>query len=358
MDNGNQTFTFTHDGSETLTASFQYQVTDSNGASSGTATVNLTVNPQNDPPVANDDGPGVGFTLDEGDSLTITAAELTANDTDAEDGTPGGTVSIAGVTSNGGVVDNGNQTFSFTHDGGETTSATFQYQVTDSNGAASTVATVTLDINPQNDPPVASDDGPGGLLFVLVGESLTLSAAQLTDNDSDAEDGIPAGPVSLVGGEVNGTVSDNGDQTFTFTHDGSDTTLGSFQYQVDDADGATSNTATVSITVSNLLPVAACARGGRRVQVDVAASIATAGEFSGGPYVFSQVGLPASFGIDPATGIISGTAVAGDLAGSPFEVVVSADDSSTVETLEFLLTVDANDDVSFYSSFEESCFGL
>jgi hypothetical protein len=42
---------------------------------------------------------------------------------------------------------------------------------------------------------------------------------------------------------------DNGDGTVTYTHDGSETTSDSFTYTIDDLGGATSNTATVNITV-------------------------------------------------------------------------------------------------------------
>ena len=48
--------------------------------------------------------------------------------------------------------------------------------------------------------------------------------------------------------KVNGTAKLNADGTVTFTHDGSETTTGSFKYTIEDADGATSNKATVTIT--------------------------------------------------------------------------------------------------------------
>ena len=50
--------------------------------------------------------------------------------------------------------------------------------------------------------------------------------------------------------QVNGTAKLNADGTVTFTHDGSETTTGSFKYTIEDADGATSNKATVTITVT------------------------------------------------------------------------------------------------------------
>lgn len=258
VDNGNQTFTFTHDGGETSSASFQYRVADSDGLTSNLASVNLNVNADNDAPIANADGPGGAFEVDEGAGVTLTAAQLTANDTDEEDGTPGGAVSLIAGTTNGSVVNNGNQTFTFTHDGSETASATFQYQVSDSDGEASNTATVTLNVQAQNDTPVAANDGPGGGFTINEGQALTLSRSDLTGNDTDAEDGVPSGSLSLVGSTTNGGVADNGNGTYTFTHDGSETLSASFQYEVDDAAGATSNAATVSLTVApqNDAPVA------------------------------------------------------------------------------------------------------
>lgn len=250
VDNGNQTFTYTHNGSETSSGSFQYRVADSDGLTSNLATVNLTVNPENDAPVATADGPGGVFEVDEGDGVTLSAAQLTANDSDAEDGTPGGDVSVVGGTTNGGIVDNGNQTFTFTHDGSETASGTFQYQVEDADGQSSNTVTVTLNVVSQNDPPVATNDGPGGAFVVNEGQDVTFSRAALAGNDTDAEDGTPSGSLALVGSTTNGSVVDNGNDTYTFTHDGSETLTASFQYEIDDAAGATSNIATVNLTVT------------------------------------------------------------------------------------------------------------
>ncbi len=361
IDNGDQTFTFNHDGSETSAASFSYQVADSGGQLSNTALVNLTVQPVNDLPVAQDDGPGSVFVVIEGTSVTFSANQLTANDADAEDGIPGGSLSIAGTTINGSVADNGDQSFTFTHNGSETTSAGFQYQITDSDGGLSNIATVSLTVTALNDTPVANNDGPGGSFVVDQGMTVTFSAGLLTTNDSDAEDGVPQGIVILTGNASNGSVVDNGDQSFTFTHDDSASLSALFEYQVTDSEGATSNVAAVNLTViptnGTPPPLAACGPGGRRVQSGVNAFIATAGQFNGaGPLQFSQTGLPASLTIDPVSGEISGTPEINDVTNSPYLVTVTADNSSDQQTLRFLLTVDASNDVSFFSSFEDSCF--
>ena len=53
--NATGTVDYDHDGSETTSDSFSYRVQDDGGAMSNTATVNLTITPQNDSPVANNE---------------------------------------------------------------------------------------------------------------------------------------------------------------------------------------------------------------------------------------------------------------------------------------------------------------
>ena len=74
----NGSFTYTHDGSETITDSFTYNVKDSNGATSNTATVTITITPVNDPPTVTYPGPLLNG---EGDVVSIF---MTATDPDLE----------------------------------------------------------------------------------------------------------------------------------------------------------------------------------------------------------------------------------------------------------------------------------
>ena len=68
--NANGTVDYIHDGSETLSDSFSYTILDNSGAVSNTATVNLTVTPVNDAPVANNDA----FTVNEGSTTNLNLA--------------------------------------------------------------------------------------------------------------------------------------------------------------------------------------------------------------------------------------------------------------------------------------------
>ena len=58
-----------------------------------------------------------------------------------------------------------------------------------------------------------------------------IEASALLANDTDAENDTLR--ITAVGVAVNGTVSLNG-TTITYTHDGSETTTGSFSYTVSD----------------------------------------------------------------------------------------------------------------------------
>lgn len=246
------TFTYGHDGSETLSDSFQYQVcddgTDPPGVLCDTATVTITVNPINDKPVANDDT----FTVDEGGSGS---SGVLGNDTDDDDLASALTVTLDGPAPDFAASFNlaADGTFTYEHDGTETFSTSFDYEVcddgTDPPGVLCDTATVAITINPVNDAPVAVPDtftvDEGGTATALDSTELSVLA-----NDTDAEnDGLTA---TLLGaGPTNGTLALNGDGTFSYTHDGSETTSDSFAYEVcDDGTPQECDDTTVSIIVN------------------------------------------------------------------------------------------------------------
>ena len=139
-------------------ASFTYTISDGKGGSA-TATVAVTVEPVNDPPVANNDS---GFTTPANTALTIPATTLLSNDTDVDN--PPSSLSIASVgnATNGGVALSESNVV-FTPNAGHSGPASFTYTVTD-GAATSNAATVSLTVGtatqPSN-PVVTENERPG-----------------------------------------------------------------------------------------------------------------------------------------------------------------------------------------------------
>ena len=232
------TLTYTHDGSETTSGSLSITVTD--GISAFIVTITVPVIPVNDPPIVVPDM----LNVDEGGTLTLQASELLGNDLDAENHAL--TLTSVSEAGNGSVFLDGTAII-YEHDGSETTTDGFSYEVSDGTHAAK--ATVTIDVNPVNDPPVAVAD----VAEVNEGESLSVEAAALLSNDSDAESDELN--LTSIGDARNGSISLDG-TTITYEHDGSETTSGSFAYTVSDGTDTSTATATITVTPVNDSPVA------------------------------------------------------------------------------------------------------
>ena len=131
-------FTYTHDGSQSISDQFTYRVNDGQ-ANSQTATVQLNILPVNDPPVAEDDS----YALDEGATLNVPAPGVLDSDTDPD----GDTLTATLVTGplHGTLQLSSDGGFSYTHNGSETLQDSFTYQVDDNRGGTDT-AVVTLNI--------------------------------------------------------------------------------------------------------------------------------------------------------------------------------------------------------------------
>ena len=261
VDNG--TVSVAADGSVSFTPTagyngpinFDYVVQDGNGGED-TGTVTGTVNPVNDPPVADDES----FTMEEdGGSIPL---DLLTGDTDPENDTLS-IKSINGTDITPGIpqtigVDNGtvsvaaDGSVSFTPTAGYNGPINFDYVVQDGNGGEDT-GTVTGTVNPVNDPPVADDesftmeeDGGSIPLDLLTGdtdpENDTLSIKSI--NGTDITPGIP----QTIGVD-NGTVSVAADGSVSFTPTEGYNGPINFDYVVQDGNGG-EDTGTVTGTVN------------------------------------------------------------------------------------------------------------
>ncbi|MBL8625624.1 MAG: tandem-95 repeat protein [Myxococcales bacterium] len=224
------TVTFTPTANVSGTASFEYTVSD--GAATDTGLVTVTITAVNDPPVAVADS----RTTAEDAPLAITAASLTANDTDVD----GGTLTVTAVSgATNGTVALAGGTVTFTPAANVSGTGAFVYTVSD--GAATATGTVTVTITAVNDPPVAVDDARS----TAQNTPLAITAASLTANDTDVDGG--ALTVTAVSAAIGGTVALAGG-TITFTPTTGFSGTASFVYTV--SDGAATDTGLVTITVS------------------------------------------------------------------------------------------------------------
>ncbi len=224
--------TFTPTADFTGNGSFTYTLSD--GIESSQVPVTVEIGGANDVPDAVDDS----FTTAEDTPITITQAQLLANDTDPENQVLDVT-SVSGGT-NGTVVDNGDDTYTFTPAADFNGDATFEYTISD--GVDTDTATVTIAVTPVNDPPIANDDAVS-----QGGAPNAIPHATLLANDSDGGDG-GALVIESVQDAVNGNVTLEAN-TVTFTPNANFVGTASFTYTINDGASET-DTATVTVTIT------------------------------------------------------------------------------------------------------------
>ena len=212
---------------------FTYTVADGTGLSDN-ATVTVTVNPVNDPPVANDDS----ATTDEDTAVTVDAA---ANDTDVDGNLDPTTAAVVSGASDGSVTNNGDGTFTYTPDLDFNGTDSFMYEISDTDSLSDN-ATVTVTVNSVNDPPVADANGP---YTVDEGTELTLDASGSYDVDGDD---LQFQWDFENDGTWDTSWSDNSSANYTW-YDNQSVTV-----KVQITDGELSDNATASVTVLNVPP--------------------------------------------------------------------------------------------------------
>jgi VCBS repeat-containing protein len=224
---------------------------------SNVATVTITVNSVNDPPVSSDNTVSTNedqdyvfqvadfpfSDVDVGDSLShvkITSLESVGDLT--WDGNPvqvDDEIPVADITAGLLVFTPQPDDFGIPYD-------SFEFEVKDGYEYSVLAYTMTIDVISDNDPPVADDD------FYSTDEDTPLNvvAPGVLGNDSDF-DGPSALTASLVGDVSHGVLDLYSDGSFDYVPSGDWFGIDSFTYQAFDGEDY-SNTAVVTITVNSV----------------------------------------------------------------------------------------------------------
>ncbi|RZJ00838.1 MAG: tandem-95 repeat protein [Brevundimonas sp.] len=282
--NANGALTYTPAANANGAKTFNYTISDGQGGSA-TSSVNVTVNPVNDAPVANPDA----VTTNEDTAVTF---DVRTNDTDVDGSTRtvthinGSAIAAGGqvILSDGGrVVLNGNGTLTYTPVANANGARAFDYTISDGQGGSAS-STVSLTVNPVNDRPVAVNDTgsateAGGVLNGTPGAAAT---GNVLTNDTDVDDAVlvvsaertgaesGSGSAGTVGSPLNGaygTLVLNANGSYSYAVNDTNaavqalapggTLTDTFTYTVRDAAGLT-DTAQLTITINgaNDAPVA------------------------------------------------------------------------------------------------------
>jgi hypothetical protein len=234
---GDGTFDYTPGPGYIGSDSFDYEICDDGGLCD-TATVNITVTMHNDPPVALDDS----AIVDEDDAVII---DVLANDSDPDGNLDPDSASVTTGPSNGMIVKNGDNTFTYTPDANFYGGDSFDYEICDTFTVCAT-ATVDISVISVADAPVAVTDPAS----TIEGMAVVIDVA---GNDTDVDGDLVPSSAIAISGPSNGSLVNNGNGTFTYTPTPSFIGADSFVYEICDAT-ALCDTAPVSITVDPSTP--------------------------------------------------------------------------------------------------------
>ncbi|GAA5511055.1 hypothetical protein Rcae01_06568 [Novipirellula caenicola] len=257
----NGDFTYTPFANQNGSDSFTYRLSDGRGGNA-TGTVNITIDPVNDAPVAIDAVFGVAENAMNGDSVDFYFSQAT--DIDGDD-------LLFSISD--GDTNPANDVFAIDASTGEITvlngslldyetQATYDLTVTVTDNAsptpASTTATVRINVSDINEVPVANDDTVNGI-------NTAVHAFDVRVNDFDV-DGDNLTVTMINGASVTfpasiplpgvGTLDLVGPGNFNFTPNAGYTGSSTFTYTVSDGTLIDTATVTLNITSGNTAPVA------------------------------------------------------------------------------------------------------
>ena len=212
---------------------FTYSVND--GTTSEFGSVDISINPINDAPVAVDDA----ITTDE-DTPFTSVIDLDANDSDLDGDALSVTPGTFTTTAGGSITIAADGSYTYTPSANFNGTDTVDYTVIDGNGG-SDLGTLTITVNPADDLSAADDS-------LTVDEDSGTTSASVAGNDSTSSGGNLS--FALDGDVSNGTLTFNADGSYEYTPDANFSGSDSFTYTVTDSATGDNSTQTVNITVN------------------------------------------------------------------------------------------------------------
>jgi hypothetical protein len=305
-DINNELISYIHDGGESTADSIPFMIEDGDGAkyrngSDSVFFLKVNITPVDDPPSL---AKNLGMTLDEGSTLAVSDDMLLTTDPESSDQKvtytldPAGNSDLPlhgllklnnvpisdGATFTQADIHNGNLVYQ--HDGSESVSDGFVFQVTDEFGHLAEVNgnsefTFEITVIPVNDLPIISVNE--GMVVIEAG-SHVITSAMLRTTDAESNDQsitytldpagnseYPAHGLLLLNNNPLGdgstfTQDDINNGLLAYQHDGSESLLDGFAFSVADASGGVAgngNTAFFEITITpvNDLPVVSVNEG-------------------------------------------------------------------------------------------------
>ncbi|MFQ5648302.1 MAG: beta strand repeat-containing protein, partial [bacterium] len=298
---------------------FEYTIRDDDNAISNPATVTVDVTAVNDAPVAVDDS---GSTLEE----TPVDIDVTQNDTDVDGSVIASTVVIATPPANGAATVNPTTgVITYTPEVDFFGLDTLAYTVKDNENLVSNAAAVVVSVTDVNDPPVAAND------TAITNQGVAV-AIPVVANDTDSDGSLVFSSI-LSGPGANGSTSVNpATGEITYTPNPSFTGTDSFIYTINDEDGATSNTATVTVSVNNT-PVAANDSTETNEETAVDIDVAANDTDANGSLDLTSVAIVTPVGngatsVHPTTGVVTYTPTTGFSGTDSFAYTIRDDEGA------------------------------
>ena len=208
------------------------------------------------------------------------------------------------------------------------------FTATDSTGKVSNTASVSITVNPVNDPPVGVSNS------ATTDEDTEVTTVNVLINDTDVDGDI----LSVVSGNptaTKGSVVNNNDGTFTYTPNANSNGSDSFTYTLNDGNGGEAS-ATVSVTIVALNDLPTISGTPTTTILDgVNYSFTPAGaDVDGQDVTFSITNMPDWAAFSEATGTLSGTPPASAVGGNFSNITISVSSGADkVDLPPFTITV-------------------